>query len=78
MPELSRSQLLVYGAIAIAVLLIGARWIRSGGGGPSSGGPQVSFAADSSHERGGTRDWWFMWPGRCGDRACTGCRRGRG
>ncbi len=56
MPELSRSQLLVYGAIAIAVLLIGARWIRSGGSGPSSGGPEVSFAADSSREGGGTRD----------------------
>lgn len=30
MPELSRSQLLVYGAIAVAVLLVGARWLRSG------------------------------------------------
>ena len=29
MPELSRSQLLVYAAVAIAVLLLGARWIRS-------------------------------------------------
>lgn len=29
MPELSRSQLLVYGAVAVAVLLVGARWIRS-------------------------------------------------
>jgi competence protein ComEA len=54
-PELSRSQLLVYGAIALAVLLIGARWIRSSGGG-STGGPAVSFAADSSHESEGTRD----------------------
>jgi competence protein ComEA len=27
--ELSRSQLLVYGAIAVAVLLLGARWLRS-------------------------------------------------
>ena len=32
-PELSRSQLLVYAVIAVAVLLIGARWIRSSGGG---------------------------------------------
>ena len=37
MPELSRSQLLVYAAIAIAVLLIGARWIRSSGGGSTGG-----------------------------------------
>jgi len=54
-PELSRSQLLVYGAIAIAVLLIGARWIRSGGGG-SQGGAEVSFAADSSGAGSGTGD----------------------
>jgi competence protein ComEA len=31
-PELSRAQLLVYAAIAIAVLLVGARWLRSNGG----------------------------------------------
>jgi competence protein ComEA len=28
-PELSRIQLLVYGAIAVALLLLGARWLRS-------------------------------------------------
>jgi competence protein ComEA len=28
-PELSRSQLLVYGAVAVALLLVGARWLRS-------------------------------------------------
>jgi competence protein ComEA len=54
-PEVSRSQLLIYAAIAIAVLLLGARWIRSSGGG-SAGGTEVSFAADSSHEGEGTRD----------------------
>jgi competence protein ComEA len=54
-PELSRSQLLVYGAIAVAVLIIGARWIRSGSGG-SSGGTAVSFAADSSPGMESTRD----------------------
>jgi competence protein ComEA len=54
-PELSRTQLLVYAAIALAVLLIGARWIRSSGGG-SGAGAAVSFAADSSHEAEGTRD----------------------
>jgi competence protein ComEA len=55
MPQLSRTQLLVYATIAIAVLVIGARWIRSSGGGSPSG-TAVSFAADSSHEGGGTRD----------------------
>jgi competence protein ComEA len=29
-PELSRSQLLVYAATAVALLLVGARWLRSG------------------------------------------------
>jgi len=29
MPELSRSQVLVYGAIAVALLLVGARWVRA-------------------------------------------------
>ena len=47
MPELSRSQLLVYGAIAVAVLLVGARWIRSGD--PETGpGAGLSFAADTA------------------------------
>jgi competence protein ComEA len=32
MPALSRSQLLVYGAVAVALLLVGARAIRAGGG----------------------------------------------
>jgi competence protein ComEA len=30
MGSLSRSQLIVYGAVAVVVLLVGARWIRSG------------------------------------------------
>jgi competence protein ComEA len=50
-PQLSRSQLLLYAAIAVAVLVIGARWIRSSGNG-SAGGPEVSFAADSSPREG--------------------------
>src|SRR3954464_160493 len=55
MPALSRTQLVVYAAIAIAVLMIGARWIRSSGTGSASGA-EVSFASDSSHEGEGTRD----------------------
>jgi competence protein ComEA len=54
MPELSRSQLLVYAVIAVAVIVIGARWIRSGDS--QGGGAEVSFAADSVHEAEGTRD----------------------
>ena len=57
MPELSRSQLLVYGAVAVAVLLVGARWIRSGeaqGQGPEAG---LSFPGDSPPAGDqGTRD----------------------
>jgi competence protein ComEA len=41
MPELSRSQIAVYGAVAIALLLLGARAIRAEGS-----GPQESFSAD--------------------------------
>jgi competence protein ComEA len=55
MPELSRSQLLVYVAIAVAVIVVGARWIRTSSP-PSAGGAELSFAADSTHEAEGTRD----------------------
>jgi competence protein ComEA len=44
-PELSRSQLILYAAIAVAVLIVGARWIRSADG-ESPSGAAVSFAAD--------------------------------
>jgi competence protein ComEA len=47
-PELSRSQLLVYAAIAVAVLLVGARWIRSGSTEGPGSGAGLSFAADSA------------------------------
>jgi len=45
MPELSRAQVVVYGAIAVALLLVGARAIRSEGG-----GTEPSFAASSGGE----------------------------
>ena len=41
MPELSRSQVAVYGAIAVALLLVGARAIRA------EGGTEQSFASGS-------------------------------
>ncbi len=43
MPELSRTQVLVYGAIAVALLLVGARAIRA-----ESGGGEADFAAGAS------------------------------
>jgi competence protein ComEA len=45
MPEISRSQALVYGAVAVALLFIGARAIRTEGG---SGAPPVAEAASTS------------------------------
>lgn len=56
MPQLSRSQLLVYGAVAVALLLLGARWIRSSDQGSSPPGG-VSFKADSFQpSQEGSRD----------------------
>ncbi|HET9119546.1 MAG TPA: helix-hairpin-helix domain-containing protein [Solirubrobacterales bacterium] len=55
MPDLSRSQLLVYAVIAVAVIVIGARWIQSSGS-AGAAGSELSFAADSSHEAGESRD----------------------
>jgi competence protein ComEA len=54
-PELSRSQLALYAVIAVAVLIVGARWIRSGDGG-SAGGAALSFAADSSGSANDNQD----------------------
>jgi len=44
MPEMSRSQILVYGAVAVALLFVGARAIRADSG---SGAPPVAAAAGS-------------------------------
>ncbi len=46
MPELSRSQIAVYGAVAVALLLLGARAIRAEG----SSGPAASFPSGGSSE----------------------------
>jgi competence protein ComEA len=51
-PELSRSQLIVYGAVAAVLLLVGARWIRSTDArGTSPGG--VTFSSGSNGSPGG-------------------------
>ena len=54
MASLSRSQLVVYGAVAVALLLLGARWIRSAdaqgtdGGGVSYSSGTASSGSDSA------------------------------
>ncbi len=50
MPEISRSQVAVYGAVAIAVLLIGVRAIRAEGKGESPGGGTAWDSGSSSPE----------------------------
>jgi len=58
MPDLSRSQIAVYGAVAVALLLLGARAIRAEGDSTSSSGP--SFSSDGgariSLDSGGSGD----------------------
>ena len=53
MPSLSRSQLVVYGAVAVALLLVGARWVRSAQveGTPPDG---ASYAAGGGDGAGAT------------------------
>lgn len=46
MPDLSRSQLFVYGAVAIALLLVGARAIRAEEGGESFG-TSAAFSSEA-------------------------------
>ncbi len=52
MAYLSRSQILVYGAVAVALLLLGARWIRSADQAGSEPG-EVSFASGGGRGDGG-------------------------
>jgi competence protein ComEA len=59
MPELSRAQVIVYGAIAVALLLVGARAIRA------EGGAEQSFAADSA--AGPSPGGSFSLSGQAGD-----------
>jgi competence protein ComEA len=47
-PELSRSQLLVYGAIGVALLLVGARWVRSASADIGSAGGVESAAVSGA------------------------------
>jgi competence protein ComEA len=65
MPELSRAQVVVYGAIAVALLLVGARAIRG------EGGTDSSYAASSFSSGGsggsGSSGGSFTISGQAGD-----------
>lgn len=68
MPELSRAQLAVYGAIAVALLLVGARAIRGEGGTESSFAAGTSSADFSSGGSGGSSSGGdFAISGEAGD-----------
>ena len=72
MPELSRTQLVVYGAVAVALLLVGARAIRGEGGTSSadSGGATWSdYGSDSeeSESSGESAGGGFELSGEAGD-----------
>jgi competence protein ComEA len=54
MPELSRTQVAVYGAIAVALLFIGARAVRGEGGSESGSGYTSSYDDYSSGEESGS------------------------
>lgn len=60
MPELSRAQVVVYGAVAVALLLVGARAIRGEGGGAET---SFAAAAGSGSESSGN----FTVSGQAGD-----------
>jgi competence protein ComEA len=55
MPELSRAQLAVYGALAVVGLLLGARWIESGGEPASAPDGGQLFGSASSEPSGGVK-----------------------
>jgi competence protein ComEA len=52
MPDLSRSQVVVYGALALALLLVGERAIRAEGSAPAAAGPSFSSSSSSSSSGG--------------------------
>jgi competence protein ComEA len=58
MPHLSRSQLVAYAVIAVAVLVLGGRWLAGRGSGGSPGGPAgwtTAATAPAEREGGGER-----------------------
>ena len=63
MASLTRSQLLVYGAVAVTLLLVGARWIRSSHGSGTGGGVSYPSTSSDSGSPGGS----FSVDGQGGD-----------
>src|SRR5215218_8442746 len=61
MPEMSRSQLVVYAAVALALLLVGARAIRG------EGGTEASFAAGTGGGAGESGSGGFSVGGSSGE-----------
>ena len=61
MPEMSRAQVVVYGAIAVALLLVGARAIRG------EASAERSYAAESSGESAPSSSGGFSIGGQGGD-----------
>jgi competence protein ComEA len=51
-PELTRAQLVVYAALAVVVLLLGARWIRASGSGGESASAAFASEAQPADEGG--------------------------
>src|SRR5436309_4582477 len=64
MPRLSRFQVLLYGGLAVALLLVGARWIRSHDPGTAGG---VSYASGGGSSRDGGSSGGFQVSGEGGD-----------
>jgi competence protein ComEA len=58
MGSLSRSQLAVYGAVAVVLLLVGARWIRSGGASDAPAG-DVTYAGEDTTTSSGASSGGF-------------------
>ena len=67
MPELSRTQVLVYGAIAVALRLVGARAIRAEGGGESSFGGEAAYGESFGGGTGGESEGGLALDGQAGD-----------
>jgi competence protein ComEA len=65
MPDLSRAQIAVYGAIAVALLLVGARAIRGEGG--DSGAAFAAGAPSGAAAAGGAQAGGFAISGAGGD-----------
>lgn len=51
MPDLSRAQIIVYGAIGLVVLLLGAQWVARGSGGSPEPG-RLAFSAGAGEQSG--------------------------